>query len=94
MTGPRPALHLSPVKQRILEAVRARPGISAKELCDVVWGDHPSGGPGNPKKLHVHIHQMNRWLAAHGLRIRGSRLDGYRLIEGTRRAGFEGSGGG
>ena len=62
------------------KAVRARPGISAKELRDVVWADHPQGGP---KNLHVHIHQMNPQLAVHGLRIRGSRRDGYRLIEGV-----------
>src|SRR5262249_53603903 len=81
MAETQPALHLSPVKQRIFEAVHARPGISAKELRDVVWGDHPHGGREGPKNLHVHIHQMNRRLAAHGLRIRGSRLHGYRLIE-------------
>jgi hypothetical protein len=87
-----PVLHLSPVKQRIFEAVRARPGISSRELRDVVWADHLNGGPEDPKNLHVHISQMNHQLVAHGLRIRGSRRDGYRLIShDTQHARSEGA---
>ena len=72
-------LTLPPIKQRILEAVRRRPGIDAETLRSLVWADDPSGGPENPKVLHVHISQLNRLLAASGAVVRGSRSAGYRL---------------
>jgi hypothetical protein len=75
-TGPR----LPPIKQRIYEAVRHRPEISAEQLRMIVWDD-PSGGPECRHTLFVHIHQLNAVLAAHGLEVRGSRSGGYRVQE-------------
>jgi hypothetical protein len=60
--------------------VLARPGLDSHALRDFVWANDPNGGPEDPKNLHVQISQMNR-LRARGMRIRGSRSNGYRLVE-------------
>jgi len=44
-----------PIKRRILDAVRRRPGIAAEELRGIVWADDPNGGSEDRKVLHVHI---------------------------------------
>jgi hypothetical protein len=71
---------LPPVKQRIWDTVRRRPGIDSESLRTIVWQDDPSGGPEDRKVLHVHINQLNRLLAPRGMAIRGSRTYGYRLV--------------
>jgi hypothetical protein len=54
---------LSPIKQRILEAVQRRPGITTQALRDAVWWDDPDGGPLTDRKcLHVHVAQLNALL--------------------------------
>jgi hypothetical protein len=63
-------LRLPPIKQRILEAVQRRPGISAEVLRAVVWAHDPNGGPESFGAIHVHIHQLNKLLARHGLVVR------------------------
>jgi DNA-binding response OmpR family regulator len=75
----RDQIPLPPLKARILDLVRRHPGIEAEALRALVWASDPAGGPEDRKVLHVHIHQTNRVLAAHGLRIRGSHSFGYRL---------------
>ena len=77
-----PGITLPPIKRRIFEAVRRHPGIGAEELRSLVWASDPNGGPEDRKVLHVHVHQLNRRLAAHGLRVwagqgagRGYRLE-------------------
>jgi hypothetical protein len=72
-------LILPPTKQRILDAVRRRPGIDAESLRSLVWAGDPSGGPEDRKVLHVHIHQLNRRLTRYGVEIRGSISGGYRI---------------
>jgi hypothetical protein len=72
-------LILTPLKQRILDIVRQRPGISAEELRTALWSHDPAGGPEDRKVLHVHVHQLNRLLAPLGIVIRGSRSAGYRI---------------
>jgi hypothetical protein len=71
-------LLLPPVKRRIVEIVRRRPGISAEELRTLVWSG-PDGGPENPKCLHVHVFQLNKMLAPLGLVVRGSGSGGYQM---------------
>jgi hypothetical protein len=70
-------LRLPPIKSRIYEAVRRRPGISAEELRGLVWNG-PDGGPENIKCLHVHVHQLNNLLAPHGIMVR-SQGGGYQI---------------
>jgi hypothetical protein len=72
-------LFLPPIKQRILDAVRSRPGIDAEALRALEWADDPTGGPEDRKVLHVHIHQLNKLMAPHGIQVRGSRSHGYRV---------------
>jgi hypothetical protein len=72
-------LILPPIKTRILELVRQRPGIDAETLRTLVWANDPAGGPETLSNLHVHIHQINVRLASHGLAVRGSRFYGYRV---------------
>src|SRR5262249_34346381 len=45
-------LALPPVKRRILDAVKRRPGITAEDLRALVWADDPNGGPENRKAIH------------------------------------------
>jgi hypothetical protein len=72
-----PVPDLTPIKQRILDAVKRRPGISAEELRVTVWDD-PSGGPECRHTIFVHISQLNRALVRFGLTMR-SEGGGYRI---------------
>lgn len=67
------------VKRRIFEVISACPGITAAELTSRVYEDDPNGGPESIKCVHVHVHALNKRLAAEGLRIRGHVTDGYRI---------------
>jgi hypothetical protein len=72
-------LRLPPIKARIFALVKRRPGASARELCDWAWRDAIDGGPlTDTKCLHVHIAQLNRLLAVHGICVR-SEGGGYRI---------------
>jgi hypothetical protein len=73
-------LRLPPVKERIFTLVSRNPGIAAERLRELVWTG-PDGGPENPKVLHVHVSQLNRLLAPHGIKISGSVSHGYRVLE-------------
>jgi hypothetical protein len=81
-----PEVVLPPAKRRILDAVRRRPGIDAESLRTAVWAHDPAGGPEDRKCLHVHINQLNRLLAPHGIVVRGSRSGGYRIQPIARKA--------
>ena len=72
-------LHLPPIKQKILDAVSRRP-MTAEQLRMVVWDD-PSGGPDDPKVIHVHVWQLNRLLAPHGIMVSAGKGAGavYRI---------------
>jgi len=69
---------LPPIKERIFDAVKRRPGISAEELRCIVWADDPAGGPEDRKCLHVHVSQLNHLLAPLGIMVR-SQGGGYRI---------------
>ena len=70
---------LLPIKQRILEIVRRRPGITAQELRDWVWADDTDGGPlTDTKCLHVHVAQLNALLRPFGIAVR-SQGGGYQI---------------
>jgi hypothetical protein len=76
-------LRLPPIKQRIYDAVRRRPGITAQELRDWVWADDPDGGPlTDTKCLHVHVAQLNTLLRPYGITgpFRGWRLSNSKCI--------------
>jgi hypothetical protein len=68
-------LRLPPIKKRIYEAVRRRPGITVQELRDWVWADDVT----DTKCLHVHVAQLNTLLAPHGIKIR-SQGGGYQIL--------------
>lgn len=74
-----PPVILPPTKRRILDVVRRRPGIDSENLRALVWADDPDGGPESWQCLYVHVHQLNRLLAPHGIAVRGSRSGGYRM---------------
>jgi len=75
---------LPPIKQRILDAVRRRPGITAQELRNWIWADDPDGGPlTDTKCLHVHVSQLNNLLAPLGVCVRSQR-GGY-FVKGSHR---------
>jgi hypothetical protein len=64
-------LRLPPIKAKIYDAVRRRPGITAQELRDWVWSDDIDGGPLTAAKcLHVHVSQLNDLLRARGITVR------------------------
>jgi hypothetical protein len=71
MAETQPALHLSPVKQRLLEAVRSRPGISARQLRDTLFlrlrfPIHLAGGNIDPE-----LGKLGRIAGAFGTSSRG-----------------------
>lgn len=70
-------LRLPPIKSRIYEAVRRRPGIGAEELRGLVWNG-PDGGPEDCKVLHVHVAQLNELLRPLVMMVR-SQGGGYRI---------------
>src|SRR5215472_2797458 len=71
---------LPPIKQRIFDAVRRRPGITAQELRDWVWADDIDGGPlTDTKCLHVHVAQLNTLLRPLGIMVR-SQGGGYQIL--------------
>jgi hypothetical protein len=73
-------LRLPPIKQRIYDTVRRRPGITARELLDQVWANDRDGGPlTGTKCLHVHVLQLNRRLAPLGLMVRARGSEGYQI---------------
>ena len=76
-------LNLPPIKGRILEAVARYPDISAERLREIIWAGDPNGGPEDRKVLHVHVHQLNKTLAPHGVVVRARKGAGagYRLRE-------------
>jgi hypothetical protein len=69
-------LHLPPIKQRILDTVRRRPGISAEQLRCAVWAD--DGGPECRHTIFVHVAQLNAVLQPHGICVRSEGGD-YRI---------------
>jgi len=73
-----PIRALTPIKQRIFDAVQRCPGISAEELRCLVWADDPNGGPEDRKCLHVHVSQLNSTLRPLGLQVR-SQGGGYQI---------------
>ena len=76
---PPAGLRLPRIKERIFEAVRRRPGITAQELRDWVWVDDIDGGPlTDTKCLHVHVAQLNTLLRPLGICVR-SEGGGYRI---------------
>jgi hypothetical protein len=72
-------LVLPPVKRRIFDLIRRRPGIDAESLRALAWDD-VGGGPETRSNIHVHIFQINRRLRSLGLRVCGSRSGGYRIL--------------
>ena len=66
-------------KRRILNLVQRFPGIAAERLRELVWQHDPAGGPESRKAIHVHVHQLNHLLKPHGVEVRGSVSEGYRL---------------
>ena len=72
-------LRLPPIKARIFEVVKRRPGITAQQLRDWVWADDTDGGPlTDTKCLHVHVAQLNALLRPFGIAVR-SQGGGYQI---------------
>jgi len=68
-----------PIKARIFDAVKHRPGITAQQLRDWVWADDMNGGPlTDTKCLHVHVVQLNALLRPLGIMVR-SQGGGYQI---------------
>lgn len=85
-TAPTPSLVVSgPIRSRVLELVARRPdGISAAEVSDIVYGDHPDGGPTwAANSIKTAVWNANRELKPQGYMIRAKHGPGgrYRLIK-------------
>jgi len=74
-------LRLPLIEERIYEAVRRRPGITAQELRARV-GDTASA---STKGLHIHVAQLNSMLAPFRVMVR-SQGGGYQIIRDTSHA--------
>ena len=69
---------LTPIQQRILDAVKRCPGISAEQLRCLVWQDDPNGGPECRHTIFVHVSHLNNRLAPLGIVVR-SEGGGYQI---------------
>jgi hypothetical protein len=69
----------------ILMTVLYKPGMSAREIADVLFRDNPRGVPATGYiRVGDHIHRINRLLEPHGITIRsGHRSEGYK-VRGSR----------
>jgi len=62
---------LSPMQAKFVTAVLKRPGISAQQVCDVLWGDDPAGGPHDVKNcLAQTAHKARKRLRPHGYTVK------------------------
>lgn len=68
------AFMLGPIGKRLYEAVKrsGRAGIDTQRLMGAVY-NNADGGPLQPNRLFVLRHDLNRKLAAHGIKIISSR---------------------
>src|SRR5262249_62394258 len=53
-----------PIKRRILDAVRRRPGIAAEELRGTVWAADPNAGAEDREGLRAHIYRRRQRRSA------------------------------
>lgn len=83
---PPEAVMPSPLRRRLVDLVRRRPGITVEALADALYADDPDGGPENGTlAVRSVIRHANATLRQHGWRIARSRVwgAGYRLMKDT-----------
>jgi hypothetical protein len=74
----RSPVRLTMMQFRIWDIVRKLDGISAADLVDRVYVNHPNGGPINAAKcICVIVHHANKRLAAVNQRIASSKGPGF-----------------
>jgi hypothetical protein len=61
-------MRLSVAERRVLELLTRRTAVSTEQLCDLLWGDDPEGGPENGvKTVHVYLCHIRAYLKPHGI---------------------------
>lgn len=65
---------LPPIKRQLYEAVKCKPGITARELRALIWADNVT----DTRQLHILVAQLNTLLRPFGATIR-SEAGGYQI---------------
>lgn len=67
------------MQAKIFEALVWRPR-HREQLCELLWGDDPNGGPlTRSETLRVHISKLRKYLRSHGMSVAVSRGT-YRIV--------------
>lgn len=70
---------LSPLKARIFDLIKDRPGISKKELCEIVYG---AVSEARILTIGAHVAQLRDKFEATDLDIRAVQYSGYSITGG------------
>jgi hypothetical protein len=79
---PPEAVALSPLRRRLVDLVRRRPGITVEGLAEALYADDPDGGPEDGvRAVRSVVRHANAALRPHGWRVARARVwgAGYRL---------------
>lgn len=74
-------VRLPPMKMRIFDLIQARPGITNRELCELVYG---RVDPAALVSTRAHIGQTRELMMNSGFTIKGISGNGYWLRRSTR----------
>jgi DNA-binding response OmpR family regulator len=72
-------IRLSPLKARIFDLIKDRPGISKKELCEIVYG---TVSEARILTIGAHVAQLRDKFEATDLTIRAVQYSGYSITGG------------
>ena len=76
----REGVRLTPLKARIFDLIKARPGITQEELCWIVYGVNAQAG-----QIGGHVHQIRNLLKGTGVIVQGVPHNGYSVRERGKR---------
>ena len=78
----REGVRLTPLKARIFDLIKARPGITQGELCWIVYGVNAQAGQWT---IGAHVHQIRNLLKGTGVIVQGVPHNGYSVRERGKR---------
>lgn len=84
MAHVRAGVRLTPLKTRIFDLIKSRPGISRKEIC---WQVYDTVSEAKERTIAAHVVQIRDKFESTDLDIEGVSFEGYKFVKrGKRRA--------
>ncbi len=74
----RNGVRLTPLKARIFDLIKARPGINRKELCELIYGQVSFSGA---LTIGAHVSQIRDKFEATDTVVRAIAHNGYRVMK-------------